>query len=217
METVSTDPFRAARLVLHLRQEGITEDSVLSAMEQVDRGDFVEGQDLKALGFSNCMLPIPCGQVLPRPLVTARLLQALALKPGNVASVLVVGIGSGYLPALVARMAKTVSGIERYERLTDQVRQKIVQLGIENLAVRRGDMFEGWPERGPYDRILLTGAVEAVPHALYDQLEANGRIIVPLKGPAGMGLVRMTPDKTSEWLGSLPALPPLLAGPSQAL
>ena len=99
MEELTVDPFRAARLVLRLRQDGVTDDGVLRAMETVDRGAFVEAADLKALAFADCALPIPCGQVIPRPTVTGHLLQALDLGRQGIPAVLLddhegVGVGS---------------------------------------------------------------------------------------------------------------------------
>ena len=179
MEDLITDPFRAARLVLRLRQEGVTDDGVLRAMETVDRGAFVDDPALKDLAFADCVVPIPCGQTIPRPAATGQLLQALGLGRERKARLLVIGMGSGYIAALAGQLAADVFGVERYNKLTDHARQRIVSLGLDNLAVRYGDGLLGWAERGPYDRVLITGLVDAIPQALFDQLKPGGRMVVP--------------------------------------
>ena len=217
MEELTVDPFRAACLVLRLRQDGVTDDGVLRAMETVDRGAFVEAADLKALAFADCALPIPCGQVIPRPTVTGHLLQALDLGRHRDRRVLVVGMGAGYTAALIGRLAADVFGVERYDRLTDHARQRIVALGLDNIAVRHGDGALGWPERGPYDRILLTGQVPAVPDGLLAQLAPEGFIIAPMQLEGQARIARVTADGTITWLGAAGLLPPLSEGRSATL
>lgn len=217
MEELIADPFRAARLVLRLRQEGVTDDAVLKAMETIDRGAFVEGDKLKALAFEDCVLPIPCGQIIPRPAVTGQLLQALDIRKVREARILVIGAGSGYTAALAGQLAADVFGVERFNRLTDMARQRIVSLNIGNLAVRQGDGFRGWPERGPYDRILTTGLIEDVPAELLEQLGKDGRLIAPMMRGDRQMIARMDADRNTEWLPLSFALPPLKEGASLAL
>jgi protein-L-isoaspartate(D-aspartate) O-methyltransferase len=217
MEELIADPFRAARLVLRLRQEGVTDDGVLRAMETVDRGAFVDDPALKELAFADCVLPIPCGQIIPRPVATGQLLQALDLGRQPEARILIIGMGAGYIAALASRLAADVFGVERYDRLTDRARQRIVKLGLGNGAVRQGDGRLGWPERGPYDRILLTGLVDEVPQVLFEQLRAGGSVIAPMIHEGRQQIARITADGATEWLGLTHDLPPLVAGRSAAL
>ena len=176
MASLIADPFRAARLVLLLRQAGITDDGVLKAMETIDRGAFVD-PSLADLAFEDCILPIACGQIISSPTVTGQLLQALQLAPlTKEARILLVGAGSGYTAALAAQLGAHVYAIERYGRLTESLRQRIVELKLETIAVRHGDGLVGWAEQGPFDRILLTGAVEEVPGNLIRQLARGGGI-----------------------------------------
>lgn len=139
MAGLIADPFRAARLVLQLRQEGVTDDRVLRAMETINRSAFVDDPALSKLAFEDALLPIPCGQIIPRPVTTGQLVQALQLKEGNSARVLLVGAGSGYTAALVAQLASDVFAIERYHVLTEAIRRRILDLGLSNLAVRCED------------------------------------------------------------------------------
>ncbi|MCA8903289.1 MAG: hypothetical protein KDA43_00275, partial [Hyphomonas sp.] len=152
-----------------------------------------------------------------RPAVTGQLLQALQLKRGRESRVLLVGAGSGYTAALAAQLASDVFAVERYQTLTDAFRQRIVALGLSNLAVRWEDGLLGWPERGPYDRILLTGAVEDVPDILLDQLGKGGLLVAPVISGAGQSLLRLHEEGRRENLPLSHPLPRLAEGRSQAL
>jgi protein-L-isoaspartate(D-aspartate) O-methyltransferase len=217
MAELIADPFRAARLVLHLRQEGITDDAVLKAMETIDRGAFVDGPGLHKLAFEDCVLPIPCGQIVPRPAVTGQLLQALQIRQVREARILLVGVGSGYTAALAAQLGADVFAMDRYRRLCDAARRRMLDLGLGNVAVRHGDGLFGWPERGPYDRILLTGAIEDVPDALLQQLVKGGVLIAPIQTAGAQHLLRVGADGTQERLAIARPLPPLMDGASKAL
>ncbi|MEH6695861.1 MAG: methyltransferase domain-containing protein [Hyphomonas sp.] len=217
MAELIADPFRAARLVLHLRQEGITDDGVLKAMETIDRGAFIDGGSFDKLAFEDCILPIPCGQIIPRPAVTGQLLQALQIRQVREARILLIGMGSGYTAALAAQLGADVFAMDRYRRLCDAARMRMLDLGLGNVAVRHGDGLAGWPERGPYDRILLTGAVDEVPDVLLQQLARGGVLISPFNTPDGQVLLRMGADGAQERLAIAQPLAPLLEGRSRAL
>ena len=217
MAGLIADPFRAARLVLHLRQEGVTDDGVLRAMETIDRAAFIDDPALTNLAFENALVPIPCGQIIPRPVTTGQLIQALQLEKGNKSRVLLVGAGSGYTAALLAQIASDVFAVERFNALTGEIRRRILDLELSNLAVRCGDGLLGWPERGPYDRILLAGAVEEIPEALLSQLAKEGLLVAPVVTPEGQVLMRLHENGERERLGFRHALPLLREGPAQAL
>lgn len=217
MADLIADPFRAARLVLHLRQEGVTEDGVLKAMETIDRGAFVDDPALAAMAFDDCVLPIPCGQIIPRPSLTGHLVQALDLRPAREHRVLVVGMGSGYTATIIAQLAADVFGVERYRRLADQVREKIVDLALPNLAVRHDDGLMGWPERGPFSRILLTGQVDEVPETLLSQLTPSGFLLAPMAGYKQTDLMKFTLNGECERVTMIETLPKLSPGKAAAL
>jgi protein-L-isoaspartate(D-aspartate) O-methyltransferase len=217
MAGLIADPFRSARLVLHLRQEGVTDDGVLQAMETIDRAAFVDDPALTLLAFENALLPIPCGQIIPQPVTTGQLIQALQLKRGRESRVLLIGAGSGYTAALLSQLASDVFAVERYHVLTEAIRRRIVDLGLSNLAVRCEDGLLGWPERGPYDRILLAGAVTEIPEALMAQLGKGGILVAPVVTPEGQVLMRLHETGERERLGFRHALPLLREGRSQAL
>jgi len=189
MADLIPDPLRAARLILSLRRQGITDDGVLTGMETVDRGVFVD-EELRAMVAKDCALPIPCGQMIPRPIVTAKLLRALQIEPGKDARVLLVGSGSGYTAALLSQISRHVYGVERYERLVEQSRLRLETLGVENVTIRHGNGLEGLAQHGPFDRILMAGAVKTIPAVLMEQLSKQGRLVTPIESKTGAQLLR---------------------------
>lgn len=194
MANLIPDPLRAARLILQLRRQGITDDAVLSALETVDRGAFVD-PSLVALAGDDCSLPIACGQTIPRPLVTAQLFSALELSPAKEERVLLVGSGSGYTAALLAHSARHVFGVERYSTLVASSSARLESSKLENVSVRQGDGLLGLVEHGPFDRILLTGAVVTLPRSLIDQLARGGRLVAPINESGGQVLRALTFDR----------------------
>lgn len=216
MAELIADPFRAARLVLHLRQEGIMDSDVLKAMETIDRSAFVD-LSLAHLAFEDCVLPIACGQIIPKPSVTGKLLQALQLETVKDARILVVGVGSGYMAALVAQLGAEVFAVERFRRLADTTRTRLLDLDVANVAVRHGDGLEGWADRGPYQRILLSGAIDEVPDALLQQLTPDGVMIAVMTAEVGSVLMRIDANGTAERVQVIESLPKLVAGKSRAL
>lgn len=217
MADLIADPFRAARLVLSLRRQGITDDAVLTALETVDRGAFV-APDLASMAAEDCALPIACGQSIARPMVTAKLLRALAISPGKQERVLLVGSGSGYIAALLAQISRHVYGVERYARLADTSRARLKDLKVENVSIKHGDGLVGLSEQGPFDRILLTGSIKTIPGALMDQLSKDGILVAAIAQSDGTQVLRsITSTKlvTDEILSE--PLAPLAAGKSLAL
>lgn len=217
MADLIADPFRAARLVLSLRRQGITDDAVLTALETVDRGAFV-APDLANMASEDCALPIACGQSIARPMVTAKLLRALAISPGKQERVLLVGSGSGYIAALLAQISRHVYGVERYALLAETSRARLKDLKVENVSIKHGDGLVGLAEQGPFDRILLTGSIKTIPAVLIDQLSKDGILVAAIAQSDGTQVLRsVTSDKraTDEMLSE--PLAPLAAGKSLAL
>src|SRR5512135_935695 len=165
--------------LLTLRRRGIADQAVLRAMDEVPRERFVE-TNFADSAYADQALPIACGQTISQPYVVAYMTEQLALRPHH--RVLEVGTGSGYQAAVLSRLAREVVSIERYRTLADQARERLAALGYDNVEVIVGDGFAGVPEKGPYDRIIVTAAAEEVPKALVDQLADGGVMLLPL-GP----------------------------------
>jgi protein-L-isoaspartate(D-aspartate) O-methyltransferase len=156
----------------------ISDQRVLAAIASIPRERFVPERERRR-AYDNVALPIACGQTISQPLVVARMLELLALRPDD--RVLDVGTGSGYHAALLALLAGQVWSIERHAGLSAQAQRTIRGLGIENVEFFVGDGWEGLPEHGPFDAINVAAATgDAVPAKLEDQLEIGGRLVAPV-------------------------------------
>lgn len=216
MADIITDPFRAARLILSLRREGVTDNTVLSVMERVERDRFVKPEH-RELAMEDSVLPIPCGQTMPRPSQIGHLLQLADFGSDRTHRALLVGLGSGYMAALMAELCASVFAIERYRRLVELGQAALDGEEAENVYCRQGDGLEGWPEKAPFTRIVLSGSVNAPPVALLSQLDTEGRLIAPIE-TGGAGQVQVF-DGTGKVLNSLSlsGFQPLSAGVAAAL
>jgi protein-L-isoaspartate(D-aspartate) O-methyltransferase len=168
---------QASALAQQLRP-AIADDRVLEAIASIPREHFVpEGEQHRA--YENVALPIACDQTISQPLVVARMLETLELRPAD--RVLEVGTGSGYNAALLAKLADHVWTIERHGELSRRAQSAIASLGIENVTFVVGDGYEGLPEQEPFEAISVTAAAgESVPEALEQQLADGGRLVAPV-------------------------------------
>ena len=146
---------RAGRLILGLRQQGVTDPRVLAAMESIDRAVFVHERFLDQ-AWEDQALPIDCAQTISQPYIVGLMTQALDVQPRH--RVLEIGTGSGYQCAVLSRLARYVYSVERYRSLLTEAEGKLRQLEIDNIITRHGDGGLGWPEQAPFDRIMVTAA-----------------------------------------------------------
>lgn len=166
------------RLVATLRAQGITDSRVLDVIRTTPRHIFVE-EALGSRAYENTALPIGCNQTLSQPYVVARMTEAL-LAAGMPDSVLEIGTGSGYQTAILAQLVKTVYTLERIEALQSKARERLRELGLRNCVLRHADGSKGWPEKGPFDAIMVTAAPTTTPDVLLDQLAPGGRLVIPV-------------------------------------
>ncbi|HUF87640.1 MAG TPA: protein-L-isoaspartate(D-aspartate) O-methyltransferase [Thermohalobaculum sp.] len=164
-------------LMLSLRQAGVTDRRVMEAMEKTPREMFVE-RAFKDRAFEDRALPIACGQTISQPSVVAMMIQALGVTPR--CKVLEIGAGSGYVCAILSRLARRVYGIERHKALAVEARERLARLDISNVTIRSGDGTRGWPEQAPFDRILLSAAAHDTPALLLEQLRPGGIMVLPV-------------------------------------
>jgi protein-L-isoaspartate(D-aspartate) O-methyltransferase len=173
------DPFRRARLILDLRQAGITENALLNAIESIPRDRFVPAEFAEH-AYEDVALPIACGQTTSRPTTVAGIVNALELGANRDFTILEIGTGSGFMTALMARLARRVYTVERYRTLTEDARKRFEELGLFNVISQSSDGSKGWPETAPFDRIVSTCAVEDVPDVWLDQLKPGGIMVLPI-------------------------------------
>jgi len=165
---------------LNLRRRGISEQSVLRAMEEIPREMFVEPADRDS-AYRDSALGIACGQTISQPFVVAYMTEQLQLQKGH--DVLELGTGSGYQAAILSRLCRQVLTIERYRTLADRARRRLEKLGCDNVEVLLGDGLEvSAIPGGQFDRIIVTAAIEQIPDALLERLQAGGILIAPV-GP----------------------------------
>jgi protein-L-isoaspartate(D-aspartate) O-methyltransferase len=169
-----------------LRRRGIADERVLDAMGRVPRELFLP-ESVRAYAYDDGALPIGHGQTISQPFVVATICSLLALEGGE--RVLDVGTGSGYQAAVLAELAAEVVTIERIPALAEAARNALAEAGYANVEVRIGDGSVGVPERAPFEGIAVAAAAPTVPAALYDQLAARGRIVVPRGTRWGQELV----------------------------
>jgi protein-L-isoaspartate(D-aspartate) O-methyltransferase len=166
------------RLIQRLRSEGIKDDEVLNAIREVPRHLLID-EALASRAYEDTALPIGFGQTISQPYIVARMTEVLrAGRP--LERVLEVGTGSGYQTAVLARLAKQVDTIERLEPLLKSTRSRLVKLGLRNVQYKLGDGSRGWPERAPYDGIIVTAAAATLPEALLEQLRVGARLVIPV-------------------------------------
>jgi protein-L-isoaspartate(D-aspartate) O-methyltransferase len=178
------------QFLLDLRRRGIMDADVLRAMDEVPREQFVAPNQVKS-AYSDRAMPIPCGQSISQPYIVAYMTEQLDAEPQHRA--LEIGTGSGYQAAVLSRLVKHVTSIERYRTLAESARKRLAALGCDNVDVIVGDGLAGAPERAPFDRIIVTAAAEQIPEALLEQLVVGGTMILPLGRHGGsQSLVRLT-------------------------
>ena len=150
---------------------------VMDAMRRVARHRFVPAA-LEAEAYANRPLPIGGGQTISQPYIVALSTDLLDLAPTH--RVLEIGTGSGYQAAVLAELVAQVLTIEIVEPLGREAAARLAELGYRNVEVRIGDGYRGWPERAPFDRILVTAAAPEVPAPLVEQLARGGRMVIPV-------------------------------------
>lgn len=166
-----------AALVLRLRAEGITNLDLLTAVEQTPRSVFVPPEFAQS-AYSSRSIPIDCGQFMEGADLAVRLLSHLQVKPGH--RVLEVGTGSGFVTAILGRLAERVISIERYKTLIANAQRRLEQLAIRNVILRQMDGMNGLPGEGTFDRIFATAAYPVMPRFFAEQLVSGGMLLAPL-------------------------------------
>jgi len=178
---------RRKSLVENLRNKGISNERVLAAFEQVPRHVFVDTA-FADNAYSDTALPIGMGQTISQPYTVARQMELLEVFPGE--KILEIGTGSGYQAALLCEMGAKVYSIERHKQLYEKARSTLRELGY-SVQLKLGDGSLGWSAYSPYDAIIVTAGAPVVPEDLVQQLNVNGRLVVPVGDKTKQEMVRV--------------------------
>ena len=192
LTAAAADPFATARTRLanevarDVRDTGretgrlALDKRVIDALRTIPRHLFVP-ENLRNAAYQNRPLPIGHGQTISQPYIVALMTDLLRTKPTDV--VLEVGTGSGYQAAILSPLVKRVYSVEIIEPLARQATARLQSLGYKNVVTRHADGYNGWPEHGPFDAIIVTAAATHIPPPLIQQLKPGGRMIIPVGGP----------------------------------
>lgn len=170
---------RLAMVEEQLRRRGIHDQRLLAVMANIPRHSFVSS-DYHLAAYEDRPLPIGEGQTISQPYMVAVMTQSLELKGDE--RVLEIGTGSGYQTAILAELAKTIFTIERIQELLLRAQKILQELGYENVFFLTGDGTKGWPEKAPFDGIIVTAGAPEIPQTLTSQLAEGGRLVIPV-GP----------------------------------
>jgi len=176
------EDYRKIELIMELRNHGIKDKDVLSAIERIPRDVFVP-PSFSDNAYKNQALPIECGQTISQPLIVAYMTQQLNI--GKRDKVLEIGTGSGYQAAILSQLARRVYSIERYRTLLKDAEKRFDKLDLFNITTMVGDGSKGWEQQAPFDRILLTAAADQISPVLLGQLKDSGIMIAPITLPGG--------------------------------
>lgn len=169
---------RRTRMVRdQIEARGIRNPAVLKVLLETPREEFMPS-GVRALAYEDHPVPIGYGQTISQPYIVAFMTEALDLTKAH--RVLEIGTGSGYQAAILSCLAKEVYTIEILAPLAQSASATLDRLGYKNIVVRQGDGYAGWPDKAPFDRIILTAAPPELPRSLVEQLKPGGKLLAPI-------------------------------------
>ncbi len=174
MSAINIESARHNMVVSQIRTGSVQDDRILELVARGPRQDFVPDA-LRNLAFVDMQIPLGHGEVMMAPLVEARLLQALAIKPSD--KILEIGTGSGYMTWLLAQLGAKVHSIEIRAEFTARASEKLAAHGVRSAELDIGDGARGWDKHAPYDVILVTGSLPILPAEFKNQLTLGGRMV----------------------------------------
>jgi protein-L-isoaspartate(D-aspartate) O-methyltransferase len=187
VESLKFSDLRDQMVSTQLLPRGIKDKRVIDAMKKVPRHVFVT-EDLWYKAYDDMALQIGQGQTISQPYMVAIMTELLELQ--GTERVLEIGTGSGYQTAVLAELSSEVLSIERIEDLSATAEKKFIQLGYDNVLLIVGDGTLGWPEKAPFDRVLVTAGTPVVPDTLKGQIKEGGIIVAPVGNQYSQQLVK---------------------------
>jgi protein-L-isoaspartate(D-aspartate) O-methyltransferase len=181
-----------------IRPWEVLDSRVLRLLENIHREDFVPVRYRK-LAFADLAVPLACGQVMMRPKIEGRMLQALALDADE--TVLEIGTGSGFVTACLAALAKHVVSVEIYPELHEEAALKLKDKGVDNVELFVGDVMNGWQPEQAHDVVVVTGSVQSVPEAFLGWVNPGGRLFVVTGESPAMETRLLKRLDATEWTG----------------
>ncbi|MEQ3644408.1 MULTISPECIES: protein-L-isoaspartate O-methyltransferase family protein [Paracoccus] len=201
---------RTTMVDTQVRTSDVTKFPVIDAMLTIPREEFVPASR-RSVAYSGENLDIGHGRVLLEPRTLAKMVDALDIQPDEL--VLDLACGYGYSAAVMARMAEAVVAIEDDAELASEAEQRLSEAGIDNVAVLHAPLTEGAPKQGPYDVILIEGAVQDIPVAIVEQLREGGRVAALfVEGALGVARIGTRQNGQLSWRYSFNAKAPMLPG-----
>ena len=179
-----------------LREKGITDEYVLTAMNNIPRHFFMDSA-LDNIAYEDRAFPISDGQTISQPYTVAYQTQLLQLKKND--KVLEIGTGSIYQATVLAELGAKVFTIERQKNLFDKTKQYIFKSKYSNLKFFYGDGFEGLPTYAPFDKVIITAAAPFIPPKLMQQLKTGGQMVIPVDEGAQQRMMRLTKNTDGTW------------------
>ena len=169
-----------ARLFLKIRKSCSSDPRILSAMEQTSREKFISNTFMER-SYEDIPLPIACDQTVSQPSLVALMIDQLEIPKRS--KVLEIGTGSGFQSAVLSKLASRVYSLERHNALVITAKERLSRLDISNVTIILGDGFLGYKNQAPFDRIIVSAAVEEIPKILIDQLKIGGVMVIPVGLP----------------------------------
>jgi len=179
---MTTQDFKAERELMVREQlipRSVKDEAVLDAMRNVPRHLFLP-ENMRSYAYYDSPMPIGWDQTISQPYIVAYMTEQLDIKPGM--KILEIGAGSGYQAAVLAYLGCEVYTMEVVEELAAGAKKVFAELGCNNVKVRHGNGYNGWPEEAPFDAVVVTAAPEYIPEKLTEQLKEGGKMIVPVGG-----------------------------------
>jgi protein-L-isoaspartate(D-aspartate) O-methyltransferase len=167
-------------LILELKENGITDKGILTAIKKVPRELFVN-EISNQWAYENKPLPVECGQTISQPYIVAYMIQCLKIKKAD--KILEIGTGTGYQTAIISHLCQKIYTIEIFNKLFQQAKTNINKLKIKNVIYKLGNGANGWEEKILFDAIIVSAASKKIPPKLLNNLKIHGNLIIPKKYP----------------------------------